>query len=58
MRLSFVWLVVALSPTALRGQGGTMHYLPLAPSNVHWGYYDASLPPVVRIRSGDWIRVE
>ena len=58
MRLSFVWLVVALSPTALRGQGGTMHSLPLAPSNVHWGYYDASLPPVVRIRSGDWIRVE
>ena len=35
-----------------------MHDLPLRPSNVHWGYYDASVPPALRIRSGDWIRVE
>jgi acetamidase/formamidase len=34
------------------------HELPLTPANVHWGYYDASLDPVLRIASGDSVRVE
>ena len=34
------------------------HELPLAPVNVHWGYYSASLSPVLRIDSGDRVRVE
>ena len=58
MRTGFSCLLIALSPTALQGQGHTMHNLPLAPSNVHWGYYDASVPPALKIRSGDWVRVE
>ena len=57
-RSSFVWLLLAVSTTALQGQVGTLHNVPLQPSNVHWGYYDASVPPVLRIRSGDWVRVE
>ena len=58
MRSSLLWLLIAVSTTTLHGQVGTMHDLPLRPSNVHWGYYDASVPPALRIRSGDWIRVE
>lgn len=32
--------------------------LRLLPQNVHWGYYDATLKPVLRVMSGDTIRVE
>ena len=35
-----------------------LHDLPLAPENVHWGYYSGSLEPVLRIDSGDRVRVE
>lgn len=34
------------------------HDLPLRPGNIHWGYYDARVPPVLRMRSGDVVRVE
>ena len=34
------------------------HDLKLLPQNVHWGYYDASVKPVLRIASGDTVRVE
>ena len=36
----------------------TTHHLPLAPENIHWGFYDASLPPVITIRSGDRVSFE
>lgn len=28
-----------------------------SPSTVHWGYFDATLPPVARVRSGDTITI-
>lgn len=34
------------------------HELKLTPTNVHWGYYDAHLKPVLKIASGDTVRVE
>jgi acetamidase/formamidase len=34
------------------------HDLPLAPHTVHWGYYDASVKPVLTIASADRVRVE
>jgi acetamidase/formamidase len=34
------------------------HALKSAPETVHWGYLDAALKPVLRIASGDRIRVE
>lgn len=34
------------------------HELKLEPKNIHWGYYDAKVPPVLRIASGDTVRVE
>lgn len=37
---------------------GRTHELPLAPQHVHWGYYDARVPPAIRVASGDRVRVE
>ena len=34
------------------------HELKFAPGNVHFGHYDATLKPVLRIKSGDTVRVE
>ena len=39
-------------------QSGRTHDLKLLPENVHWGYYDAAVKPVLRVASGDTIRVE
>jgi acetamidase/formamidase len=51
---------VALSAIAwpAGGQSPRVHELPLAPTTVHWGYYDAKLPPALRVASGDRVRVE
>jgi acetamidase/formamidase len=40
-----------LTPSAL-------HALRATPSSVHWGYFDASLAPVLRVRSGDLVQAE
>ena len=34
------------------------HELPLVPEHVHWGYYDARVPPALHMQSGDRVRVE
>jgi acetamidase/formamidase len=34
------------------------HRLSATPETVHWGYLDAALPPVLRIRSGDHVTIE
>lgn len=47
---------LAASPGA--AQQPATHELRLVPANIHWGYFDARLPPVLRIRSGDRVRVE
>jgi acetamidase/formamidase len=36
----------------------TLHELPATPATVHWGYFDASLAPVLTVRSGDLVRIE
>ena len=48
---------IALTSTLTFAQART-HDLKLLPQNVHWGYYDASVKPVLRIASGDTVRVE
>lgn len=35
-----------------------LHTLAATPATVHWGHFDASLAPVLRVRSGDLIQVE
>ena len=48
---------LALTAVLVSAQART-HDLKLLPQNVHWGYYDASLKPVLRIATGDTVRVE
>jgi acetamidase/formamidase len=50
-------VLVAAFALAL-AQAPRVHDLTLIPQNVHWGYYDASVKPVLRIASGDTVRVE
>src|SRR5215467_3802950 len=49
--------VIFTFSTLGRAQSKT-HDLKLEPKNIHWGYYDASLAPVLRIAAGDRVRVE
>lgn len=37
---------------------GTLHRLTATPETVHWGYLDAALPPVLRVKSGDRVEIE
>jgi acetamidase/formamidase len=36
----------------------TQHYLKATPETVHWGYWDGSLAPVLKIASGDRVKIE
>jgi acetamidase/formamidase len=51
---------VLFSAAAVRiwSQTSRTHDLKLVPENVHWGYYDPAVKPVLRVASGDTIRVE
>jgi acetamidase/formamidase len=35
-----------------------LHTLRATPGTVHWGYFDASLAPVLKVRSGDLVQAE
>ena len=35
----------------------TVHELAASPGHVHWGYFDAALPPVLEVDSGDKVRL-
>ena len=56
-RLLLVAQILVLSVAAIHAQN-TTHELRLTPEHVHWGYYDAKLAPVLRVASGDRVRVE
>src|SRR5471032_3257014 len=56
-RLMFIGVAIVLTSALAFAQART-HELKLLPQNVHWGYYDASVKPVLRIASGDTVRVE
>jgi acetamidase/formamidase len=49
---------VLAAAAAAVAQPARTHELKLVPANVHWGYYAASLKPVLRIASGDSVTVE
>jgi len=44
--------------TEPRTDSQRMHHLPARAGSIHWGYFDASLAPALRVRSGDLIRAE
>ena len=37
---------------------GALHTLRATPETIHWGYFDASIAPVISVRSGDLINAE
>ena len=57
MRTRLFVLAVAEVSLAISARAET-HELKLTPMNGHWGYYDAHLKPVLKIASGDTVRVE
>lgn len=49
-------LICALFLTGLEA-AAQQHQLKATPKTVAWGYYDASTPPVLRIKSGDTVEI-
>ena len=50
-------LVLLGLPPRARAQKAATHELPITPATAAWGYYDAAAPPVLRIKSGETVRV-
>ncbi|HUR34151.1 MAG TPA: acetamidase/formamidase family protein [Vicinamibacterales bacterium] len=57
IRAAWLTLFVVWAPPAVTAQTPTRE-LPLSPEHVHWGYYDASIPPAIHVASGERVRVE
>ena len=53
-RVALICLVVCFSTIDVSGQ----QQLKPTPKTVAWGYYDASTPPVLRIKSGDKVEIQ
>jgi acetamidase/formamidase len=53
--IALVVLPLAQAPAT---QQPRTHELAVTPANVHWGYYDARVAPVLRVAPGDRLRVE
>ena len=47
-----------MPPVAARAQSPRTHELIASPTTVHRNFFDATLPPVLRIASGDIVRLE
>jgi acetamidase/formamidase len=53
------WILLSLVGLAVLGaQAPRVHDLVLTPAHVHWGYYDAKVPPAMRMAPGERVRVE
>src|ERR1700676_2129927 len=51
-------LAAATMVTAQEAKAPVTHTLRATPKTVVWGYYDASTPPVLRVKSGDTIEIQ
>jgi acetamidase/formamidase len=58
MKTTFPFAITGVLLAAAVSMRAETHELKLIPANVHWGYYDARLKPVLKIASGDTVRVE
>ena len=56
--LVFVVFVFGVSAAAQQGSSPTTHMLKPTPKTIAWGYYDASTPPVLRVKSGDSVEIQ
>src|SRR5215510_5800031 len=57
-RIIPIFLLFVAVAHATPTQPARTHDLALTPEHVHWGYFDSRVPPVLRIASGDRVRVE
>ncbi|MCW2916372.1 MAG: hypothetical protein JWN52_4440 [Actinomycetia bacterium] len=48
----------AARPVVPMPRGKKRVHLPSRPETVHWGYMDAALPPVLRVRPGDVVTID
>jgi acetamidase/formamidase len=55
---ALVIYVAACFATAALAQKPVTHHLKAHPKAVVWGYYSASAPPALRVRSGDTVEIE
>lgn len=53
-----IWPLVVCSLAVAGAQTPRVHELPVTPANIHWGYYDARVAPVLRIAPGDRVNVQ
>lgn len=44
--------------TPLSDDGSRHHYLPVTANTVHWGYFSRFIPPVLEMKSGDFVTIE
>jgi len=51
-------VVILLLAITANAQQPSAYQLKPTPETVAWGYYDASTPPVLRIKSGDTVEVQ
>src|SRR6266853_839679 len=58
MKRLFAFAQAGVVLAAAASASAQTHELKLTPANVHWGYYDARLKPVLNAASGDTVRVE
>src|SRR5262245_16363571 len=59
MRLASIVATVMLAAVGSQAvKAPRTHDLTLTPEHVHWGYYDARVPPALRVAPGDRVRVE
>src|SRR5881227_717757 len=56
--MRFTKLLFALIAIALTVQAQQPLQLKPTPKTVAWGYYDASAPPVLRVKSGDTVEIQ
>jgi acetamidase/formamidase len=58
MKQAAIFAACAIALMALEATGQQTYKLKPTPKTVAWGYYDASTPPVLRIKSGDTVEVQ
>src|SRR5215831_19183129 len=57
-RISGFFLFLSAFATCAMAQSPAVHDLKATPATVHRGFFDASLKPVLRVNSGDLVRIE
>ena len=56
--LPLLAFVFAVSASGQQTSSQAQHTLKPTPKTIAWGYYDASTPPVLRVKSGDTVEIQ